>query len=327
MHDKACRRFAGLFLLAAGFSAAAFSIHPSAGLLALCSAAAYAAAFSAFTRARYRRIARMSEQIDLLLHDAERLDIGDYEEGELSVLHSEIAKMTVRIREQNEALKKDKQFLADSLADIAHQLRTPLTSAGLTLPLIAKAVDEKGRRELLQQLSALFSQMDWLLSSLLKFSRLDAGMVEFREEAVGVKPLLEAALHPLYIPMELHDIALQTDLPEGAQVAGDFDWLAQAIQNILKNCMESAGDGGNIHIACTDTPLYTELTIHDSGPGFEKSELPHLFDRFYRGRHAGAAGYGIGLALCKSILTRQGAALSAGNHPQGGALFRIRFPK
>ena len=91
--------------------------------------------------------------------------------------------------------------------------------------------------------------------------------------------------------------------------------------------MEGAGDGGKIEIACEDTPLYTEITLHDNGAGIEKEDLPHLFDRFYRGKNSSAVGYGIGLALCKTIITRQGGTVTAKNHPQGGASFSIRFPK
>jgi signal transduction histidine kinase len=127
--------------------------------------------------------------------------------------------------------------------------------------------------------------------------------------------------------MELHNIAFQTDVPKGIIIQGDFGWLSEAIQNILKNCMESAGDNGKIEIVCRSNPLFTEIAIHDSGAGFEKEDLPCLFDRFYRGKNAGTTGYGIGLALCKTIITWQDGTITAKNHPQGGAIFSIRFPK
>lgn len=110
-------------------------------------------------------------------------------------------------------------------------------------------------------------------------------------------------------------------------IQGDSGWLSEAIQNILKNCVQSAGDNGEIKIVCEDTPLFGEITIHDSGAGFEKEDLPRLFERFYRGKNEDAVGYGIGLALCKMIITRQGGTITAKNHPQGGAVFYIRFPK
>lgn len=328
LRNKELRRAAAVFLtLAAASAAAGFWLQPAAGVLALVSAGAFGLLFGAVTRERYRRLARLAEEIDRVLHGADSLSIAGSEEGELSILQSEIAKMTLRIREQNDALRREKGRLADSLADVAHQLRTPLTSANLLLSLLEKETDPDRRRALLREAEALFAQMDWLLNTLLKLSRLDAGIVAFRREPVEAAALLQEALRPLLIPMELHNVTFQADVPPGAQVTGDAAWLAEAFRNILKNGMESAGDGGRLEIVCTDTLLYTEFTFRDSGPGFAEGELPHLFDRFYRGGQGGAAGYGIGLALCKTILVRQGASVSAKNHPRGGAVFTVRFPK
>lgn len=326
--NKEFRQFAILFFLMASLAVTlGFVINTAAGILTLVSASAFGAVFYAFTKARYQSIARISDQIDLVLHNADQLYIGASDEGELSILQSEITKMTLRIREQNDALKDEKEHLADSLADIAHQLRTPLTSVNLILSLLENTPDENERKALIRETEELFAQMDWLLTSLLKLSRLDAGIVAFQSERIDVNTLISAALHPLLIPMELHDIALQIDVPKGIVIQGDSGWLSEAIQNILKNCLESAGDNGKIEIVCTDNPLFTEISIHDSGAGFKKEDLPYLFDRFYRGKNPGAKGYGIGLALCKMIITRQGGTITAKNHPQGGALFAIRFPK
>lgn len=328
LRNREFRQFAILFtLMAAATVMLGFAINTAAGILATFSAAAFGTAFFAFTNARYKSIARISNQIDLVLHSADHLYIGESDEGELSILQSEITKMTLRIREQNDALKKEKEHLADSLADIAHQLRTPLTSVNLILSLLANNPNENEQKDLLRETEELLVRMDWLITSLLKLSRLDAGIVVFQSEQIDVNNLICAALRPFRIPMELHDIDLQIDTPKGMIIQGDLSWLSQAIQNILKNCMESVGAKGKIEIVCTDNPLFTEIAIHDSGVGFEKEDLPSLFDRFYRGKNAGATGYGIGLALCKMIITRQGGTITAKNHPQGGALFSIRFPK
>ena len=328
LRNREFRRFAVLFaLMSAAAVTAGLAVSPAAAVLAAAIAVAFGAAFFVFTRNRYKRIARLSGQIDLVLHNADHLYFEEAEEGELSILSSEISKMTLRIREQNQALRREKSNLAGSLADIAHQLRTPLTSAGLILPLLADNPEEGERKALAREAQELFVRMDWLLTSLLKISRLDAGIVEFQRRRIAVDELIRAALRPLLIPMELHGIRLQVKVPEGVELWGDFGWLSEAVENILKNCLESAGDNGRIEIACADNPLFTELTIRDSGAGFEPEDLPRLFDRFYRGKTAGASGYGIGLALCRMIIAGQGGSVTAGNHPKGGAVFSIRFPK
>ncbi|WMM26262.1 HAMP domain-containing sensor histidine kinase [Tissierella sp. MB52-C2] len=326
--NREFQQFAILFsLITVAAVTLGFAINRLAGILSIASAVAFGTAFFAFTKARYKSIAQISDQIDLVLHNADHLYIGESDEGELSILQSEITKMTLRIREQNHALKKEKEHLADSLADIAHQLRTPLTSVNLILSLLENNPDENERKALIRETKELFVQMDWLLTSLLKLSRLDAGIVVFQSEQIDVNNLICTGLRPFLILMELHDIDLQIDVPKGIIIQGDSGWLSEAIQNILKNCMESAGEKGKIEIVCTDNPLFTEIAIHDSGAGFEKEDLPCLFDRFHRGKNAGATGYGIGLALCKMIITRQGGTITAKNHTQGGAIFAIRFPK
>jgi signal transduction histidine kinase len=328
LRNREIRQFAILFSLIATVAVIlGFAINTSAGILAIVSAAAFGTAFFVFTKARYKSIARISDQIDLVLHNADHLYIGEADEGELSILHSEITKMTLRIREQNEALKKEKEHLADSLADIAHQLRTPLTSANLILSLLANNPDENERKAFVRETEELLLRMDWLTTSLLKLSRLDAGIVVFQSEQIDVNDLICTALRPFLIPMDLHNIDVQIDIPKGMIIQGDSGWLSEAIQNVFKNCMESAGDNGKVEIVCTNTPLFSEISIHDSGAGFEKEDLPRLFDRFYRGKNPKATGYGIGLALCKIIITRQGGTITAKNHPQGGAIFAIRFSK
>jgi signal transduction histidine kinase len=328
LRNREFRQFAVLFfLLAAASVALGFANNMAAGILAIFSSTAFGAAFFVFTKARYKSIMQISDQIDLVLHNANHLYIGESDEGELSILQSEITKMMLRIREQNNALKKEKEHLADSLADIAHQLRTPLTSVTLILSLLENNPDEDERKDLIRETEELLVRMDWLITSLLKLSRLDAGIVVFQKEQIDVNNLIRAALHQLLIPMELHNIALQINVPKGIKIWGDSNWLSEAIQNIFKNCMESTGDNGKIDIVCEDNLLFTEVTIHDNGVGFKKEDLPCLFNRFYRGKNSSTAGYGIGLALCKTIITRQGGTITAQNHPQGGAIFVIRFPK
>lgn len=331
MRNREIRRAALWFLaMTVVLAIAGYRVSPATCVFVLVTAGLTGTLFFVVTRARYGRIARLSEQIDRVLHNDERLDIGEAEEGELSILYSEIVKMTLRIREQNEALRNEKKHLADSLADVAHQLRTPLTSVNIILSLFRKDTDKREQRELLREAGAALAQTDFLLTALLKLSRLDAGIVVFETERIRIGDLLEEALAPLLISLDLHTIKVRTDIPEQAEISGDLKWLAEAFRNIIKNSMESVGDNGLIEIVCEENPLFTEITIHDDGAGFAPEDLPHLFERFYRGaqdKHdSGAAGYGIGLALCRTIIMGQGGTVTAKNHPQGGAVFQVRFP-
>jgi len=296
-------------------------------VLVLGSALIFGVLFLLFTQSRYKQIAEMANQIDLVLHNEDHLFIEELDEGELSILQSEIAKMTLRIREQNRNLKKEKEHLADSLADIAHQLRTPLTSINLLSSLTAESTNEKERKMNLREIEALLLRMDSLITDLLKLSRLDADVVEFQNESIPLAEMVDDSLRPFLATLDLHEIQIENNVSSAITIQGDVVWLSEAIQNILKNCIESIGKQGEIVINGNDNPLFTEITIQDNGKGFETADLHHLFDRFFRGENGSKTGFGIGMSLSQSIIKSQGGTIVAKNHPAGGALFIIRFPK
>lgn len=284
------------------------------------------AAYLVLTRQRYRDIRQMALEIDRILHGEEQLELSAYREGDLSILRDEIYKMTVRLRDQAEHLKSEKVYLADSLADISHQIRTPLTSLNLTVSRLQQGdLDERTRRELLREMKRLLGRVEWLVESLLKMSKLDADSVPFSMEWIEMERFLRQALQTLEIPMELKNQNVLLDVPEGCGFTGDYAWSTEAVMNVLKNCMEYTPENGNIYINAKANPLYTELAIRDSGPGISESDLGHLFERFYRGRQSGKNSFGIGLALTRSILNKESATIKAENVPEGGSRFIIRF--
>lgn len=301
-------------------------LEKSAAFFLVVASLGYGAMFYYFLRWRYHRIAELTEEIDQVLHHSEKVFISQEEEGELSILESEIAKMTTRIRDQNEALSKEKTHLADALADIAHQLRTPLTAAELIINRLESCENKLERQKLLQETSSLFRQMDQLLTALLKLSRLDAGIVAFEKVDIVLADLIEQVARRCAISMELHDIDLKVTVSKDIRIHADPVWMAEAIQNIIKNAIESIGDGGRISVAAQSTALYTEIVISDDGPGLNQQDLLHLFERFYRGGESTSSGFGIGLALSKAIIVRLGGTIQAKNRfDSHGAMFIIRF--
>lgn len=276
-----------------------------------------------FVHRRYNEIAELSRSLDRILHGQESL-LDDSAEGELAILRSELRKMTLRLRDDADLLRQDKVELTRALADISHQLRTPLTSMNLTLSLLAGEEDETKRLRLTRELKRSLERIDWLVETLLKLSRLDAGVVVFEPETLSAAALTERALRNLRIPMELKGQELVLDLGD-ASLSADPAWTAEALGNILKNCVEHTPAGGTITVRARQTPIFTELTVSDTGPGIDPEDLPRLFERFYRGKHADENSVGIGLALARQILAAQNATVRAANHPTGGAQFTLRF--
>lgn len=256
------------------------------------------------------------------------MDITENKEGELSILSSEIYKMTVMLKEQADALKKDKKYLNNSIADISHQLRTPLTSMYLIIPQLQKSdLTYEKRMELVKELNILLKRIDWLVSSLLKVSKIESGTVTFKKEKVSILHLINKAMEPLIIPMELREQKLILDIKDDTSYLGDFSWSVEAIGNILKNCIEHTQRQGIIHVSSTENAVYTEIIISDNGTGIDEEDIPHLFERFYKGKNSSNSSIGIGLALSRMIINEQNGAITVKNNYDKGTKFTIRFYK
>ncbi len=280
-----------------------------------------------FTCRRYRRLEKLALDADRLLHGERSLDLTQYQEGELAILANELQKMLAHLSGQSSRLQKEKEYLSDSLADISHQLRTPLTTLNLLLARLAGETDERNRRRLVYEASQLLERTVWLVEALLKIARIDAGTAVFATGRVDASELVRTALTPFGIPMEIHGQEAKLELQEQAGFSGDADWTAEALSNIIKNCLEHMGEGGILTIRTQENNLYTEFVIEDDGPGFSPEDLPHLFERFYRGKQSSGLGVGIGLALARMIVNAENGMIRAENRTEGGARFVLRFYK
>lgn len=308
----------------AGAAACAWDIRFGIFTLVLCAVLIAVHLVSIYTR--YTRISDMAYDLDKILHGDVHLDLGKYSEGELGILKSEVYKMTVRLREQQEKLMKDKMYLSDSIADISHQIRTPLTSINLLVSLLCEpALSDERRESLIRELYELLSRIDWLITALLKLSMLDAGTVQFKAERLELGKLIRKACETLLIPIELRGQELS--VTADGDFHGDVSWTCEALGNIVKNCMEHTPSGGKLEIVAADNAVYTEIAVSDNGSGIGKDDLPHIFERFYKGKNADDKSVGIGLALARMIITGQGGTVKAENRIAGGAKFTVRFYK
>jgi len=275
---------------------------------------------------RYKKISSLSEDINKLLHGDNSISFDDYTEGELSILKSEIQKMTVRLREQQQRLLDDKVYLADSIADISHQIRTPLTSINLLVQLLSKPdLSEDKKRQHILELRRMLSRIDSLITALLKISKLDAKTVQFKPQNLSLEELVNKSCEPLLVPFELRgqELAISAE----GEFFGDLAWTCEAVGNIVKNCMEHTPEGGKVEVIAVENPIYSEIVITDNGTGIDTDDLPHIFERFYKGKNSGDNSFGVGLALARMIITGQGGTIKAENRKDKGAKFTIRFYK
>ena len=248
------------------------------------------AVFVAVSLYRHHQIRRLAEEIDEVLHDGRRVDFSNCREGDVAVLTNELGKMVARLARTGDTLAQERNALADALADVSHQIRTPLTAIGLMLPLIERTDDGRERRRLVRELEGMLDQVSWLVTTLLKIAKVDAGAMHVERREVRAGEVARRAVGPLATAMDLRDVNLVMDVDEAATFAGDAPWSAEALENIVKNCMEHTPAGGTVTVTVREDTLATTLAVNDTGPGIAAEDLPHIFERFYRGRDEGTRG-------------------------------------
>ena len=281
--------------------------------------------FIILTNRRYRALANMAANLDRVLAGERDIRLRDMSEGELAILSSEIDKVIARLNLTVDELQAEKLALSDALADISHQLKTPLTSIAISTELIRDRLSARGDSEdlveRLRLIQTLQARVEDLVAALLKLARIDAGVIKLVCGDVDARELVRKSFEPLAIAFDIADVRFSADVQDGASYEGDLTWSVEALENILKNCMEHTPAGGCVSVRVTEDVLACRIRIKDTGPGIAESDLPHIFERFYRGsRDANAtpsevnpAGVGIGLALSKSLVTAQGGTLTAEN--------------
>ncbi|WP_053363378.1 HAMP domain-containing sensor histidine kinase [Bacillus sp. FJAT-27251] len=311
-----------------GFSVAAIFVSMLGAVLVLGVAILLIGCTLIFTKWRYQEIEKLSGYLQQISNGDFKLDVRDNHEGELSLLKSQIYKVTRMLSEQGAVLSEDKAKLSNAISDISHQLKTPLTSMMVMADLLRdNRLEDAKRAEFTRNLQVQLERMEWLVSSLLKLSKIDAGTIAFKKEKVLVGPLVRKAIEPLLVPMDIKMQRLSVDGDENAAFIGDFNWSAEALINIIKNCVEHTGEGGEITIVFSENALYTEIEIGDNGNGIAKEDLPYIFQRFYKGKNASDDSVGIGLAMAHSIIASQQGDIVVKSVKGVGTTFQIKFYK
>lgn len=284
--------------------------------------------FLVFTRWRYKEIENLSSYLRQISNGNYTLDVRDNQEGELSILKNDIYKVTLMLSEHSVLLQHDKVQLTNAISDISHQLKTPLTSMTVMADLLSEPeLPPEKRTEFTRNIRIQLERIGWLVSSLLKFSKIDAGTVQFKNNPISVRTLFQKSLEPVLIPMDIKEQTISIKGDDAVSFHGDLNWTSEAVINILKNCVEYTPEGGEISISFAENALYTEVIIADNGKGIPKEELPYVFQRFYKGKNASEDSIGIGLALSHSIITNQNGDINIKSEKGMGTEFHIKFYK
>lgn len=276
---------------------------------------------------RTKKINKIIELISKINRRNFDIDIEDYTEDELSILKQEVYKTSLMLRSEADNSLKDKLNLKDSLSDISHQLKTPLTSITIMIDNILdnEEMDSKTRCKFLVNIKREIININFLVQNLLKLSKFDANVIKFNNEEVLIKDIVDEAIKKVSALSELKGVSIKVSGDKGSTIKCDFMWEVEALSNIIKNSIEHIEGEGFVEVNYTKNKVYSRILIRDNGVGINAEDLPYIFDRFYKGKNTSKDSVGIGLALSKSIIEKDNGSISVKSSPKIGTIFTIKY--
>lgn len=278
----------------------------------------------------YHDIEDISESMNDIIEHGEEPPEEVYREGAVGVLYSNYYKMVRALQDSRNREKDEKIFLRDIISDISHQLKTPLASLNIFMDLLLedKVQEPEKKKQILREAENQLSRMEWMVLSMLKLARIEAGAIQFEKKDTLLLPVLTEAAESVRVLVDKKSQTIIIDCPEDTQMNCDGDWLTEAIINLLKNASDYSGENTTIRVELEETNVYHRIYVKDEGPGIPEEEIPHIFERFYRVHTAvNPNSVGIGLSLTKSIIEGMGGSIHVKSEVSAYTWFVLTFLK
>lgn len=282
-----------------------------------------------YNHSESKKINEITKYIEEINRGNYKLNIEENTEDELSILKNELYKITIMLKEVAENSQKDKTTLKDSLSDISHQIKTPITSILIMLDNILsdENMPEDIKKDFIKDIKREIINIKFLVESILKLSKIDSNSIKFIKKEVFIKDIINEAVKNVSMLSELKNIEIIVSGDDSIKTICDLKWQVEAITNILKNCIEHSYENKKIYINYNQNNMYTELKIEDNGTGIDAKDLPHIFERFYKGKNSSSDSVGIGLALSKSIIESNNGYIQVDSKLNKGTTFIIKYLK
>ena len=282
-----------------------------------------------YNHSESKKINEITKYIEEINRGNYKLNIEENTEDELSILKNELYKITIMLKEVAENSQKDKTTLKDSLSDISHQIKTPITSILIMLDNILsdENMPEDIKKDFIKDIKREIVNIKFLVESILKLSKIDSNSIKFIKKEVLIKDIINEAVKNVSMLSELKNIEIIGSGDDSIKTICDLKWQVEAITNILKNCIEHSYENRKIYINYNQNNMYTELKIEDNGTGIDAKDLPHIFERFYKGKNSSSDSVGIGLALSKSIIESNNGYIQVDSKLNKGTTFIIKYLK
>ena len=272
-------------------------------------------------RWRYnRKIQKLNLTLDTIMHGDLSPDWSPYQEGELSILVSQLELLVKRTAHMVNQLNAEKGTIHDFIADISHQIKTPLTGLLSYLDLLERAETDSDKKEQLADCIYLAERMNELVRMLLELAKLDSGSVRLRIENVQAEELIRAAEQAALAARPQAEGCFSINVEDGLMLRCDRKWFQQALVNVLVNALDYSPAGAPVQITIKQSGGVMLLKVLDHSGGVAEEDLPHIFKRFYRAKGSKKDGFGIGLSMAESIVGLHNGHLRAVNEGDGLAM-------
>lgn len=275
-----------------------------------------------------RKLLKLSNYVNDLVLKKDSLKLDENEEGMISKLQNDLYKLTVVLREAYDNESREKLEMKKSLEDISHQLKTPLTAMMITLDNLSNdELKPDLRKSFLEDVKRQVDKMNFLIKSLLKLSRFDAGVIKFKNENIMVKSLVNDVIKSVSVLAEINDVKIKTNGDDNTSFTGDYNWQLEAVTNVVKNAVEHSTPGETVTIKFRENAVYTLISVVNHGNVINEQDMKNIFTRFYKGKNATYESIGIGLSLSKSIIEKGGGYVRVSSSKRDGTRFDIKYLK
>ena len=275
--------------------------------------------------AKNKELENIIKTLKKVNHNIYDLELDLEEEGTFAILKEEIYKHTKMLKELSLKNIDDKQNLKNTLANISHQIKTPLTSISILVDnLMNENIDKNTQREFLEDIRFQIDNINFLVLSLLKLSKFEANVIEFKETNINVYKMIQTIIKNLDSLIKKKNLNIYLNIDKDIYIKGDYKWEIEALTNILKNSIEHTNDNKNIYIKGESNKVRTKIVIKDEGSGIAKSDLTKVFNRYYHDLN-NLNNFGIGLSLAKEIINKDNGKIIVKSEVGKGTIFTIKY--